>query len=248
MLRKYGLAAGLLLLLLLGWEAACRFLAVPAYILPAPSRIVVALWEWRGPLLGEHLVATLQEVVMGLLLSVLLGVALAGAMHIWPAVYRALYPLLVASQTIPIIAISPVFLFWFGYSLTQRTAVVVLITFFPVAVSLVDGLRSADPDLVAWMRAAGASRWQILWMVEWPSALPAFFSGLKMAATFSVVGAVIGEWLGGQAGLGVFGRRAASSLKSPELFASVLLLSLLGIALFLLVALAERYVLRYRAK
>jgi putative hydroxymethylpyrimidine transport system permease protein len=247
MLRKHGPAGALLLGLLLFWEIACRLFGVPPFILPTPSRIALALWEWRGPLLLEHLPVTLTEVLVGLAVSLALGSLAAVAMHLSPVVKRVLYPLLVASQTIPIIAMSPIFLFWFGYSLTQKVAVVVLITFFPVAVNTFDGLRSADPELLEWMRAAGASRWRILRMVEGPAALPAFFTGLKIAATVSVIGAVIGEWLGGQAGLGVFGRRAASNLKSPELFASVILLALLGIALFLLAVWAERKLTPYRA-
>lgn len=240
MLRRYGASLLLLMALALFWEGACRLLSIPAYILPAPSRALLALWQWRGPLLTEHLPVTATEVLIGLSLSLLLGLASALAMHLSPIVSRTLYPLLVASQTIPVIAISPVFLFWFGYSLTQKVAVVMLITFFPIAVNTYDGLRSSDSELLNWMRAAGASRWRILRMVEIPSALPAFFTGMKVAATVSVIGAVIGEWLGGQAGLGVFGRRAAAGLKSPELFASVFLLAMLGIALFALTAWVER--------
>lgn len=240
MLRRYGASLLLLMALALFWEGACRLLSIPAYILPAPSRALLALWQWRGPLLTEHLPVTATEVLIGLSLSLLLGLASALAMHLSPIVSRTLYPLLVASQTIPVIAISPVFLFWFGYSLTQKVAVVMLITFFPIAVNTYDGLRSSDSELLNWMRAAGASRWRILRLVEIPSALPAFFTGMKVAATVSVIGAVIGEWLGGQAGLGVFGRRAAAGLKSPELFASVFLLAMLGIALFALTAWVER--------
>ncbi len=247
MLKRHGPPALLLLAGLLLWELACRQLDIPVYVLPAPSRIAVALWEWRESLLLEHLPVTLAEVLTGLGISVAMGVAMAVAMHLSPPVYRALYPLIVSSQTIPIIAISPVFLFWFGYSFSQKVAVVVLITFFSVAVNTVDGLRSADAELLAWMRASGASRWQVLRMVEVPSALPAFFTGLKISASVSVIGAVIGEWLGGQAGLGVFGRRAASSLKSPELFASVVLLALLGILLFLAAAWLERRFTRFRS-
>ncbi|MFZ5824613.1 MAG: ABC transporter permease [Bacillota bacterium] len=246
MLRRNGPAAGLLLGLLLLWEAGCRWLQVPNFILPAPSRIVQALWEWRGPLLTEHLPVTALEALLGLGISIVLGVALAVAMHLWPPLHRALYPLIVASQTVPVIAISPVFLFWFGYSLGQKVAVVVLITFFPIAIGTFDGLRSTDPDLLDWLRTAGASRWRQLRMAEAPSALPAFITSLRVAAPVSVIGAVIGEWLGGQAGLGVFGRRAASNLKSAELFASVVLLALFGIALVLLVVWAERRLMAYR--
>ncbi|HEY3367943.1 MAG TPA: ABC transporter permease [Symbiobacteriaceae bacterium] len=239
-MRQYGAAGTLLLALLLIWEGLCRWLPVPTYILPAPSRALAALWQWRGPLFLEHLPVTALEILLGLGFSVLAGVAMAVAMHLSPLLNRALYPLIIASQTIPIVAISPVFLFWFGYTLTQKVAVVILITFFPVVVNTCDGLRSADPELLEWMRAAGASRRQMLRMVEVPAALPAFFTGLKVAAAVSVTGAVIAEWLGGQAGLSVYGRRAANNLKSPELFASVLLLSLLGIALFGLAAWCER--------
>lgn len=245
-MKAYGPAGAFMLGLLFAWEAACRWLQIPPFILPAPTRIAVALWEWRGPLLTEHLPVTLLQVILGLALSVALGVAWATAMHLSPLINRTVYPLIVATQTIPIIAISPVFLFWFGYSLSQKVAVVVLITFFPIVVNTYDGLRSADPDLIAWMRASGAPRLRILRMAEAPAALLSFFTGLKIAATTSVIGAVIGEWLGGQAGLGVFGRRAASNFKVPELFASVVLLALIGITLFLLTVWVERKLTPYR--
>lgn len=246
MLKRYAPPAGLLLVFLLLWEAACRLLHVPPYILPPPTRVAGALWQWRSTLLLEHLPVTLTETLLGLTISVVLGVALAVAMHLLPPVSRALYPLIVASQAIPVIAISPVFLFWFGYSLGQKVAVVVLVAFFPVVIATRDGLNAADPDLLEWMRSAGATRWRTLRMAEAPAALPSFFSGLKIAASVSVIGAVLGEWLGGQKGLGVYGRRAASNLKSPELLASVVLLAALGVALFLLAALFERLVTRRR--
>jgi putative hydroxymethylpyrimidine transport system permease protein len=246
MLKHYSPAAGLFLFLLAAWEAACRLLHLPAYILPAPSRVAAALWQWRGPLLTQHLPVTLEEAVLGLLISVVLGAVLGVAMHFSRPVGRALYPLIVASQTIPVIAISPLFLFWFGYTLPQKVAMVVLVAFFPVAMATRDGLQSADPDLLEWMRAAGATRWRMLTMVEAPAALPGFFSGLKMAASVSVIGAVLGEWLGGSAGLGIFGRRAANQLKAADLFASVVLLAMMGISLFLLAALLERLVVKNR--
>ena len=245
--QRYSPAAFLLLALILGWEAASHLLRIPGYILPAPSRIAAALWQWRGPLLLQHLPVTLWETLLGLSFSIVLGVALAAAMHLSPLVNRSVYPLVVASQTIPTIAIAPVFLFWFGYSLAEKVAVVVLYSVFPVAVNTYDGLRSADPDLLDWMKAAGATRRRTLRLVEAPAALPAFFTGLKVAATYSISGAVIGEWLGGDTGLGIFGRRAASTLKAPELFASVLLLALSGLALFWLSAWLERRFVPHQA-
>ncbi|HYG57022.1 MAG TPA: ABC transporter permease [Symbiobacteriaceae bacterium] len=245
-LTRHGPAALLLATLVALWEFACRWFAIPHFVLPRPSQVAVALWQWREPLVLEHLPVTAAETLLGLGISIILGVALATAMHLSPTAGRAVYPLIVASQTIPIIALSPIFLFWFGYSMAQKVAVVVLVAFFPIAVAARDGLRAADPDLLDWMKASGASRWRVFRMAEAPAALPSFFSGLKVGASVSVIGAVLGEWLGGQSGLGVFGRRAASNLKSPELLASVVLLALLGIGLFLAATLVERVALRYK--
>lgn len=245
MLKRLGPPTLLVVGLLLFWEGAVRWFAIPAFILPAPSQVAAALWQWRRVLLLEHLPVTLLEVLVGLGLSLLAGVVLAIMMHWSPALARTLYPIVVAAQTIPVIAISPVFLFWFGYSLSQKVAVVVLVAFFPIVVNTLDGLRSTNAELLTWLRAAGAGRWRTLWLAEVPAALPAFFSGLKVAATVSVVGAVIGEWLGGQMGLGVYGRRAASSFKSPELFASVVVLAAVGVLLFLAVAWFEQRLTRW---
>lgn len=242
-MRRSAAPALLLLALLLGWEGAAHWFRVPRFILPAPSDIAAALWQYRRELGLVHLPVTLAESVVGLALSVALGVAIAVAMLASRTVERALYPLVVASQTIPIVAISPVFLLWFGYSLTQKVAVVVLISFFPVAVSTFDGLRAADPELLDLLRTMGASRRDVFRKVQLPAALPQFFSGTRVAATVSVVGATIGEWLGGSAGLGYFGRRMASTLRSPPLFASVVLLSLLGVVLFLAISWLERQLL-----
>lgn len=225
---------------LIVWEGAVRLGNVPSFILPPPSAVAHALWTWRGPLFIEHLPVTLLEVGLGLGLSLVAAVALAVVMHLWQPLGRVIYPIVVAAQTIPVIAISPLFLFWFGYSLAQKVAIVVIVAFFPILVNTADGLRAADGALVNWLRSTGATRWQLLRLAEAPAALPLFFSGLKVATTAGVVGAVIGEWLGGQKGLGVYGRRAGSSLKAPELFASVIILAALGAALFLVVTWLER--------
>lgn len=242
-LRRSGPPAALLLTLALAWEAAVRGLAVPAFILPPPSAILAALWDYREPLLLTHLPVTLGEVLLGFFLSLACGAGLAVTMHFFPPLARALYPLVVVSQTIPFVAISPVFLLWFGYSIWQKAAVIVLIGFFAVCVATYDGLRSADPELLDLLSAAGATRWQVFRTVQIPSALPLFFSGARVAAAVSIIGAVIGEWLGGDAGLGIFGRRMASQVRAAPLFASVLLLSLAGLALFAAVSGIERRLL-----
>jgi putative hydroxymethylpyrimidine transport system permease protein len=225
---------------LIGWEAVCRLLAIPPFILPPPSAVVRSLWELRESLLGLHLWATLKEVLIGLLISVLFGVLLALAMNMSRIVERLVYPYIVISQTIPIIALSPVFILWFGYDLSGKIAVTILFTFFPIVVNTYDGLRATDKDMLSLLKTMGANRLQIFTKLQLPSSLPHFFSGLKVAATYSVAGATIGEWLGASEGLGYFGRRASGNFQAPALFASVLLLSMLGMLLFWLVGRIEQ--------
>ncbi|MGM0714226.1 ABC transporter permease [Brevibacillus parabrevis] len=222
------------------WEAVCRIFAVPPFILPPPSTVVVALWDLRESLLGVHLWATLKEVLLGLSVSIVFGVLLAFAMSMSKLIERLVYPYIVISQTIPIIALSPVFILWFGYDLSGKIAVTILFTFFPIVVNTYDGLRSTDQEMLQLIKTMGANRWQIFTKLQLPSCLPHFFSGLKVAATYSVAGATIGEWLGASEGLGYFGRRASGNFQAPALFASVLLLSVLGMILFWLVGRIER--------
>ncbi|GEB32423.1 MULTISPECIES: ABC transporter permease [Brevibacillus] len=222
------------------WEAVCRIFAVPPFILPPPSTVVVALWDLRESLLGVHLWATLKEVLLGLSVSIVFGVLLAFAMSMSKLIERLVYPYIVISQTIPIIALSPVFILWFGYDLSGKIAVTILFTFFPIVVNTYDGLRSTDQEMLQLIKTMGANRWQIFTKLQLPSCLPHFFSGLKVAATYSVAGATIGEWLGASEGLGYFGRRASGNFQAPALFASVLLLSVLGMLLFWLVGRIER--------
>lgn len=224
-----------------GWEAVCRLFAIPAFILPPPSTVLQALWELRETLIGLHLWATLLEVLIGLSLSIVFAVLLAFAMHMSRTVEQLVYPYIVISQTIPIIALSPVFILWFGYDLSGKIAVTILFTFFPIVVSTYDGLRATDQEMVNLLRTMGASRRQIFAKLQLPSSLPYFFSGLKVAATYSVSGATIGEWLGASEGLGYFGRRASGNFQADALFASVLLLSLLGMFLFWAAGRIERH-------
>lgn len=218
--------------LLIAWEAACRLLAVPAFILPPPSTVLLSLWDLREQLLGQHLWATLREVGLGLFISILFGVSLALVMTLSKTVERLVYPYIVISQTIPIIALSPVFILWFGYDLTGKIAVTILFTFFPIVVSTYDGLKACDREMMNLLRTMGANKWQLFSKLQLPASLPHFFSGLKVAATYSVSGATIGEWLGASEGLGYFGKRASGNFQAPALFASVLLLSILGMLLF----------------
>lgn len=244
LLQKYGPFALLATVMLVAWEFVVRLGAVPDFILPAPSAIGVALLEHRKLLIGVHLLATLQEVLTGFLLSVLCGTLLGTGMFMFRPLEKALYPFLIISQTIPLIALSPIFIMWFGYTLWSKVAVVFLTAFFPVVVSTYDGLRSSGKGYSDLLLTMGANRWQVLAKTQAPLALPAFFSGLKLSVVYCVIGATIGEWLGGREGLGYFSRRMAGNLQSAEMFAAVILLSAMGILLFLAVALIEVVTLR----
>ncbi|WP_141500477.1 ABC transporter permease [Paenibacillus luteus] len=228
---------GLLLALL--WEAATRLLAIPHYIIPKLSDVLVSIWDNRQ-LLGKHFAVTLGESLLGLGISIIFGTLAAICIEGSSLAKKTIYPLIVASQTIPIIALSPIMVMWFGYEIWSKVAVVILFTFFPIAVNTADGFRSADTGIGEVMRSMGARRRDLFFKWKLPSALPGFFTGLKMAATISVGGATLGEWLGGEAGLGMYTKRASSLLRGDAVFSGVLLLSLMGILLFLTAQWLER--------
>jgi ABC-type nitrate/sulfonate/bicarbonate transport system permease component len=229
----------LIALMVLMWHVAATRSGLSAFILPSPAQVLRAGWETRG-LLGASIVTTLIETALGLAVALLLGVAIAAAMDFSPWLRRALYPLLVVSQTVQILAIAPLLIIWFGFGLLPKIIIVVLICFFPLAVSTADGLASADPDLIALFRAMGARREQIWRMVRLPAALPAFFSGLRVAVTYSIVGATIGEWVGGTEGLGLYMLRSKNALATDQVFVAIVITSALSIALYALVYFIER--------
>lgn len=232
----------LLVLVVAGWHLAARASGLPPFILPSPADVAAAGWEARAILQGA-IRATLVETAVGLALAIVLAVALAVPIAASPLLRRALYPLLVASQTVQILAIAPLLIIWFGFGLLPKVLIVVLICFFPLAVSTADGLVAADPGHVALLRGMGASRWQVWRLVRLPAALPSFYSGLKVAVTYSVVGATIGEWVGGSDGLGLFMLRARNAYRADWVFAGMLVTSILSIGLFAAVAAAERLAL-----
>ncbi|MNO41946.1 putative aliphatic sulfonates transport permease protein SsuC [compost metagenome] len=244
-LDHYGPFLLLMLFILVIWESAVRFHLIPAFILPAPSSIGIALIEHRQ-LLRQHLLATLQEILVGFVLSVICGALLGTGMFLFRPLEKAIYPFLIISQTIPLIALSPIFIMWFGYTLWSKVAVVFLTAFFPVVVSTYDGLRTSGQAYKDLLLTFGANRPQLLAKTQIPLALPSFFSGLKLSIVYCVIGATIGEWLGGSKGLGYFSRRMAGNMQSAEMFAAVFLLSALGVVLFLLIALLEAIILKKR--
>jgi len=244
-LKNYTASSIMVLALLVLWEAGSQWYN-KSFVWPAPTEILLKLWELREILILVHLPATFLIIAVGLGISIFLGVGLAIWMNRSKAVEKAIYPLLIASQTIPIIALAPIFILWFGYSIWSKVVVTVLITFFPITVSTFDGLCSANKELRELLLTMGASKKDVFYKLSVPSTLPYFFSGLKVAVTLSVIGAAIGEWLGAQAGLGYFSRRMMTQFDGPAVFAPIVLLSLVGIVLFVLVTMIEKNRLKWR--
>jgi ABC-type nitrate/sulfonate/bicarbonate transport system permease component len=237
---KHWLPVAAIVLLLLGlWEGSVRVLQVQKWLLPAPSVIAATLvTSWQ--LLWHHTLVTVLEVVLGFGLSLLCGVVLACGMALSRILERSLYPFIIASQTIPIIVIAPLLLIWVGYGLAPKIIVVALIAFFPIVVNMVDGLQSVDPDVVHLLRILGANRWQIFVKVQLPSSLPFLFSGLRVAMAVSVIGAVIGEWVGSSQGLGYLMIRSKPQFLTERVFAAIVVLSAIGVTLFALVGGLEK--------
>jgi len=221
------------------WQCATWLWQIEAYLLPSPARIVSAGVQARS-LLSQHIQQTLRETLVGFAVALGSGLLLAVAIDLSSFLRRALYPLLVVTQTVPIMAIAPLLVIWLGYTIWPKIIVVALVCFFPIVVTSADGLRSADPELLALLQTMGANRRQVFFKVRAPGALPAFFSGVKIAITYSVIGAIIGEWVGASKGLGVFMLRASNSFRTDWVFAAIAISSLLSILLFLAVAVIER--------
>ena len=238
--NRYALTLLLAMGGMLVWQAITYFGSIPRWQLPSPWEVLQVLGSEPG-LIARHALVTAQEALAGFAIAVALGFALAVAISHSRVFERAVYPYVVASQAIPIIAIAPVLVIWFGFGLTPKIIVIVLITFFPVAINTVDGLRNVDRDMLTLMRTMGASQWQVFRMVKFPSALPLFFSGVKIAAAVSVIGAILGEWVGANEGLGYLITVSKAQFLTARVFASILVLSLMGIALFFFVSSIERW-------
>jgi ABC-type nitrate/sulfonate/bicarbonate transport system permease component len=229
----------LLALVVAGWELAARLGWVEDYLLPAPSEVARALVEDRDILFPDAWV-TAQEVLLGFVLALAAGLAVAVSLHLSPMLRRALYPIVVASQAVPVIVIAPILVIWFGFGMGPKLMVIALICFFPIAVNTLDGLRAVDRDQMRMLQTLGAGRWDVLRRLELPSALPYLFSGAKVAVAVAVIGAVFGELVGSDAGLGHAIQVGTAQLLTARVFAAVLLLSAMAIALFGLVSVVER--------
>lgn len=243
-IRSWGVPSLILIGLVIGWELWVQLGDIPKWQLPAPSAIAQELgtsWD----LLWKHTYVTLQEVIIGFFVALVSGLLLAAAIAYSKILERSIYPIIISSQTIPIIAIAPLLLIWVGYGIAPKVIIVALVSFYPIAVNTIDGLKAIDPNMVNMMRTLGASRWQIFTKLQIPTSLPYMFSGIKVGISISVIGAVIGEWVGASAGLGYLITYSQPLFLTARVFAAIVVLSAMGIALFLLAGFAERFMLSW---
>jgi NitT/TauT family transport system permease protein len=221
------------------WEAGVRLGSVPAYLLPPPSSIVYRIVaDWR--MLGMHAWVTTGEVLVGYVLAVIVSIPLAALLARFRPLENALYPLLVASQTVPKVAIAPLLVVWFGFGLLPKVLIVVLVTFFPITIALLDGFASTPAEASELMRSLGAGPGETFRKIRWPSGLPGLFTGLRISATYAVVAAVIGEYVGATDGLGIWMQLSQRSFRTDLVFAAIVLTAVLSIALYAAVVAAER--------
>ncbi|MBP2239812.1 putative hydroxymethylpyrimidine transport system permease protein [Cytobacillus eiseniae] len=219
---------------------------IPAFIIPAPTSVIAMIIENWKPLIFEHLSATMLEFSIGFLISVIGGILLAVWMFFSKTMEKIVYPAVLVSQMMPIIALSPIFVLWFGYTIWSKVAVTVFISFFPIVVGAYDGLKSGDKDYIELLRSMGATRWHTFIKLNIPMALPSFFSGLKLATVYALVGATIGEWLGASEGLGYYSRRMSGNLNAEGVFAAITILTIVGILLFAFISAIEKKALFWK--
>lgn len=236
--NKLWSAAAIVGLLLL-WQLVSSLELVPGYMLPSPVRVVQALIH-EFPLLMKNAKVTLLEAFVGLACGVALGFVMAVLMDRFEKVYQAFYPLIVITQTIPTVAIAPLLVLWFGYGMLPKVILIVITTFFPITVGLLDGFRCADRDMMNLLRSMGAGKFQIFRYIKLPGAMSHFFASLRISASYAVVGAVISEWLGGFEGLGVYMTRVKKAFAFDKMFAVIFLISAISLLLMKLVDLLHR--------
>ncbi len=245
-MRRASLFSGVLIFIILAaWESACRGLNVPDFILPPPSQILTVAVV-QVPLLLPHAATTALEVLVGILLSLMVAVPLAMIMFAYPAVENAIAPFLVASQAVPVFAIAPLLVIWLGYGIASKVLMAAVIIFFPITVSLLEGFKSCDSEFRILFQLMGAGFWKTMRLLYWPWALPHFFAGLKVGVSVATIGAVIGEWVGAQQGLGYLMIQANARLQVDLVFAAILWLSVMGLSLWIFVGFLERKVITWK--
>ncbi|WP_300328481.1 ABC transporter permease [Fusobacterium sp.] len=237
-MKKISSSTIISLMFFIGWEILGRYINL-SFILPWPTLIIKRFWELKQTLICYHLVETLKIAGISLGLSLGIGIILAVLMDRSKKIENAIYPILVTSQTIPITALAPIFILWFGYSIWSKILVAVIITFFPVTINLSQGLKSVKEEYLEFFKSMNASEWDIFIKLKLPSVMPYFFSSLKMAVPFVIIGATIGEWLGATAGLGYFSKRMMTQLDGAGVFAPVVLISVIVILIVKIISIVE---------
>jgi len=237
--RRAAPAVLLVALVLVAWEVYARTSGISPFVLPAPSQVLAALWDFRDEAI-RHAVPTVVETAVGFAVAIGAATLIAIVLDRISWARRAVEPLLVGSQTIPIVAIAPLVVVWFGFGLVPKVLIVVIVTFFPITIALLDGFASTSAEATELMRSFGASDGQTFRKVRWPSGLPAFFTGLRIAATYAVVAAVIAEYVGATEGLGIWMQLSLRSFRTDLVFAAIVLTAVLSIALYGVVVVAER--------
>lgn len=237
----------ILLLFFIVWEIAVKQAEVPDWLLPAPTKIFSEAMEgW--PHFYPDFFSTVKLALIGFAVGTGIGLLSAILFHLLPFLRESVYPLLILSQNIPIIVLAPLLVVWFGFGLLPKIIVITLVCFFPIAVASLDGFRQTDPELKHYMKMAGASKRQLFIKLELPYALPSIFSGLKISATYSVMGAVISEWLGAKQGIGVYMTLASSSFRTDRVFVAILSIMALSLLFFAVILLVERRLVRWQLK
>ncbi len=244
-LRNNGGAIFLLLFLLALWELIVRITETPAWLLPPPSKIFAEGFKVL-PSFSVDILATTKLSILGLVIGSAVGFAIAVILHILPIVQKMTYPLLILSQNIPIIVLAPLLIIWFGFGMMPKLIVIGLVCFFPIVVAALDGFKNTAPELKYYMQMAGASKTQMFWKLELPYALPSLFSGLKISATYSVMGAVIAEWLGAKQGIGVYMTLSQASFRTDRVFVAIFTIMLLSVLLFGLIRIFEKMFIKGR--
>jgi putative hydroxymethylpyrimidine transport system permease protein len=232
--------------ILAAWDLLCRVMQIPDFILPTPSRILTVAVS-QAPLLLPHAGITALEVLLGILISLLVAVPLAVAMFYHPSVENALAPFLVASQAVPVFAIAPLLVVWLGYGIASKVLMAAVIIFFPVTVSLLGGFKSCDEEFRILFQLMGSNFWKTMRLLYWPWALPQFFAGLKVGVSVATIGAVIGEWVGAQRGLGYLMIQANARLRVDMVFAAILWLSVMGLSMWIFVGYLEKKVIVWKS-
>ncbi|MGZ9586367.1 ABC transporter permease [Paenibacillus marinisediminis] len=235
------------LLLLVLWQLGVMVFDVEKYILPSPIDVAREAWI-NAPSLLHHTWATLQLTLIGFVIGSLFGLLVAMLLHPFPLVKRALYPLIIVSQNVPTIALLPLLMIWFGFGMLPKIVVITLVCFFPITIATMDGLMQTDRTMLRYMRMAGATRSQLFWKLELPSALPSLFSGLKIAATYSVMSSIVAEWLGTDKGIGYYMTLQKAAYRTDRMFVAILIVVVMSITLFSIVQVIERRVIHWQAQ